>query len=97
MNEKSEGMASAHLLVSGYVQGVGFRWWVMRKAQEYDLKGYVRNLYSGEVEVEVEGYRPMIIDFVKELKVGPRSAQITDAKIEWGEYQNKYENFDIRF
>ena len=47
-------MASAHLLVSGYVQGVGFRWWVMRKAQEYDLKGYVRNLYSGEVEVEVE-------------------------------------------
>ncbi len=97
MNDKSEGMASARLIISGYVQGVGFRWWVMRKAQEYSLKGYVRNLYSGDVEVKVEGYRPMIIDFVKEVKTGPRSAHVTDVKVEWGEYENEFKNFDIRF
>lgn len=100
MNDKptgSEGLVSARLIISGYVQGVGYRWFVMRKAEEYNLKGYVRNLYNGDVEVEVEGYRPMIIDFAKELKIGPRSAQVIDLKIEWGECENKYKNFNVKF
>jgi len=100
MNDKStgsEGLVSAHLIISGLVQGVGYRWFVMRKAEEYNLKGYVRNLYNDDVEVEVEGYRPMILDFIKELKIGARSAHVTDIKIEWGKYENKYKNFDIKF
>jgi len=97
MNEKSEELASAHVVVSGYVQGVGYRWWVMRKSKEYGLKGYVRNLFDGDVEVEVEGDRPMIIDFVKELKIGPTSASITGANIQWGKYQDKYKGFEIKF
>jgi len=100
MNDKSagsEGLVSAHLVISGLVQGVGYRWFVMRKAKEYNLKGYVRNLYNGDVEVEVEGYRTMIIDFIKELKIGARSAHVTDIKIEWSEHENKYKIFDIKF
>jgi len=100
MNDKttgSKGLVSAHLIISGLVQGVGYRWVVMRKAEEYNLKGYVRNLYNGDVEVEVEGYRPMILDFIKELRIGSRSAQVTDIKIEWGEFENRYKNFDIKF
>jgi len=100
MNDKStgsEGLVSAQLLISGLVQGVGYRWFVMRKAEEYNLKGYVRNLYNGDVEVEVEGYKPMILDFAKELKIASRSAHVTDIKIRWGEYENRYKNFDIRF
>ena len=100
MNDKttsSEGLVCAHVVISGLVQGVGYRWHVMRKAEEYNLKGYVRNLYNGDVEVEVEGYQPMILDFIKELRIGARSAHVTDMKIEWGEYENKYKNFDIKF
>ncbi len=100
MNDKTtgpEGLVGAHLIISGLVQGVGYRWVVMRKAEEYNLKGYVKNLYNGDVEVEVEGYRPMIIDFVKELRVGVMSAHVTDVKIEWSEYKNKYKSFDIKF
>jgi acylphosphatase len=97
MNESSEKMANAHAVISGYVQGVGYRWWVMRKAKQYDLKGYVRNLYDGDVEVEVEGNRSMIIDFVKELRIGPTSASITGANIQWGHYQGKYKGFEIKF
>jgi acylphosphatase len=97
MSEKSEELANAHVVVSGYVQGVGYRWWVMRKAQEYGLTGYARNLYNGDVELEVEGHRPMIMDFIKEVKVGPQSASVTEAKVQWGEYQGKYKGFDIRF
>ncbi len=97
MNDKSQEMANAHLVVTGYVQGVGFRWWAMRKAQEYGLKGYARNLYDGDVELEVEGLRGMIVDFIKEVKVGPSSASVTDAVVQWGKYQGKYKGFDIRF
>jgi len=90
-------LVSAHLIISGLVQGVGYRWFVMRKAEEYNLKGYVRNLYNGDVEVEVEGYKPMIVDFVKELKVGPRAAHVTEVKIRWGKYENRYKDFQIKF
>lgn len=54
----SDELINAHLLISGMVQGVGYRWFVMRKANEYNLKGYVRNLYTDDVEVEVEGEKP---------------------------------------
>lgn len=100
MNDKSKGserMASAHVVISGLVQGVGYRWFVTRKAQEYNLTGYVRNLYNGDVEVEVEGHKPMILDFVRDLKVGPRSGQVTDMKIDWGEYESRYPSFDVKF
>ena len=100
MNDKSkgsEGMASSRMLISGLVQGVGYRWFVTRKAQEYNLTGYVKNLYNGDVEVEVEGRKPMILDFVRDLRVGPRSGHVTDMKIDWGQYQGKYNNFDIKF
>ena len=93
----TDELVSAHLLISGTVQGVGFRWFVLRKANEYNLKGYVRNLYTDEVEVEVEGNKGLIQEFVKELRIGPRSAQVTDMKIQWKDYQGKYENFDVRF
>ncbi len=48
---------SAHLLITGMVQGVGYRWFVMRRAKESKLAGWVRNLPDGEVEVEVEAVR----------------------------------------
>ncbi len=93
----TDELVSAHLLISGMVQGVGFRWFVMRKANEYNIKGYVRNLYTDEVEVEVEGNKGLIQEFIKDLRIGPRSAQVTDVKIQWKDYQGKYENFDVRF
>jgi len=93
----SNELVSAHLLISGLVQGVGYRWFVMRKANEYHLKGYVRNLYTDDVEVEVEGNKGLISEFVNELRIGSRSAHVTDIKIKWGDYQGKYKNFDIKF
>ncbi|MCJ7577036.1 MAG: acylphosphatase [candidate division Zixibacteria bacterium] len=93
----ADELVSAHLLISGMVQGVGYRWFVMRKANEYDLKGYVRNLYTDDVEVEVEGGKGLITEFIKDLRSGPRSAHVTDIKIQWGDYRGKYKNFDIKF
>jgi acylphosphatase len=90
-------LVSAHLLISGMVQGVGYRWFVLRKAKEYDLKGYVKNLWDGDVEVEVEGRQSLIIDFAKELKIGSMSANVTDIKMDWGAFESKFKGFEIRY
>ena len=48
-------MESIHLEVHGRVQGVGFRWYIVEKAQELDLAGWVRNRPDGRVELVAEG------------------------------------------
>lgn len=86
----------AKILVSGLVQGVGFRFFVHRIASRMGLTGYVRNLYNGDVEIEVEGDRSLIEELIKEVKVGPRTAHVSDVMIEWKPYQARFQNFDVR-
>lgn len=86
----------AKILVSGLVQGVGFRFFVHRIASRMGLAGYVRNLYNGDVEIEVEGDRSLIEELIKEVKVGPRAAHVSDVMIEWKPYQGRFHNFDVR-
>ncbi len=93
--------ARAHIIVEGLVQGVGFRWFVSRTAQELGLRGYVRNLANGGVELEAEGDRSLVEELVKLVKVGPRSAQVRNLNLEWMEPFKKgaiqrYTNFEIR-
>ena len=87
----------AHVVVSGLVQGVGYRYFVYRKAKDYNLKGYVKNLYSDDVEVMLEGEKGVILDLIQELKTGPISAHVTGIKVEWEEGQSEYEDFQIKF
>ena len=86
----------AHVLVSGLVQGVGFRYFVFNRAVKLGLVGYVRNIFSGEVEIEIEGDRSMIEEFIKEVKVGPRVAHVKSVQIEWLKYTQSFSNFEIR-
>jgi acylphosphatase len=86
----------ANLLVSGLVQGVGFRYFVLHHATNLGLTGFVRNNYSGEVEIEVEGDRSLIEELIKEVKVGPRSAHVGNLQIEWLKNIKSYQNFEIR-
>ena len=90
-------LVCAKIVISGVVQGVGYRYFAIRKANKFGLGGYVKNLYNGDVEVEVEGERGLVNDFIEELKIGPISGRITNVNIEWKEYQNRYRNFDLKF
>ena len=66
------------MLVSGRVQGVGFRWFVRRAAQELGgLDSRVRNLADGRVEVEVAGEPERIEAFRRQLRQGPSGARVT--------------------
>ena len=86
----------AHIVASGLVQGVGYRYFVFNRAKTIGLVGYVRNVFSGEVEIEIEGDRSLIEEFIKEVKVGPRSSQVKDLKIEWLNGTESYKSFEIR-
>lgn len=67
-----------HAVVSGTVQGVGFRYWTARKADGLDLAGYARNLFDGTVEVEAEGPEPAVDALMAFIRTGPPSATVTD-------------------
>ena len=85
-----------HIIVSGLVQGVGFRYFVYRKAMSYGLKGSVRNLYSGEVEISAFGERGKMEMFITDIKIGPRSAQVRDVKLRWAHNDESPTTFEIR-
>ena len=86
----------AHIIVKGLVQGVGFRYFVYSRATAIGLNGYVKNNYDGSVEIDAEGDRSLIEELIREVKVGPRSAQVTDVTIQWKQPQHLYKEFTIQ-
>lgn len=70
-----------HLWVSGSVQGVGFRYWTLAKAHQLGVRGWVRNLRDGRVEVWAEGEPPIVEEFVAWLAQGPPSARVTERRV----------------
>ncbi|MCB9672681.1 MAG: acylphosphatase [Alphaproteobacteria bacterium] len=69
---------AAQLLISGIVQGVGYRYWTTRTAARLGLAGWVRNLYDDRVEIFAEGPAPALEALVTACREGPRSAEVTD-------------------
>ncbi|MFI5253026.1 MAG: acylphosphatase [Bacteroidota bacterium] len=85
----------AKILISGLVQGVGFRYFVYHRAVSLGLQGYVRNLHSGDVEIYSEGNRSLIEELLSQIKIGPRAAKVNDVKIQWEDPTQNYQNFEI--
>ncbi|MFQ5825099.1 MAG: acylphosphatase [bacterium] len=85
------------LTIKGMVQGVGFRWFVIREANILGLTGYVKNLYNGDVEIEAEGERGRIEELIKSVKKGPTLSRVVDVIVEWKEYTQKYTSFEIEY
>jgi acylphosphatase len=65
-----------HYLVSGAVQGVGFRFFAQRVAARHQVVGYVRNLPDGRVEAHAEGTPEGIEGFKHDLAAGPQHARV---------------------
>ena len=83
--------------VFGMVQGVGFRYYTLRRAQHYRLNGYVKNLPDRTVEAYAEGAEETLQHFLADLRRGPSGSQVDDLKVEWLAYSGKYSGFDITF
>lgn len=97
MGEGTRDLASMEVLVSGIVQGVGYRFFAERVARSLSVTGYVMNLWTGEVKVVAEGRKEDLLAFLERLRQGPRGAIVEDCRVAWGDYKGKYRDFDIRF
>lgn len=69
-------MPSVHIEIIGRVQGVGFRWFVRERARSLGVRGWVRNLANGAVEVAAQGESRDLDSFVQAIEQGPDGAQV---------------------
>lgn len=85
----------AHIVVSGLVQGVGYRYFAQRNAVALGLAGYAGNLVTGEVEIEAQGERGLIEDYINQLRIGPRAAIVKHVAVEWEEVDPQLKDFYV--
>ena len=89
--------AKARIVVSGSVQGVGFRYFIQHYAQQLELSGWVKNLPSGEVEIDVEGGKELIEQLMVYAMRGPRSAVVSNVQVDWQEYRGEFQRFAVAY
>jgi acylphosphatase len=83
--------------VQGYVQGVGFRQFVLHHAAALGLRGYVRNLRDGSVEVLAQGPRAALEQLHALLWRGPAAAEVHAVQAEWREPGGHFSGFHVRW
>ncbi|HEV2232252.1 MAG TPA: acylphosphatase [Terriglobia bacterium] len=82
-------------VISGRVQGVGYRYFAQRLALEHGICGYVKNLSSGSVEIYAIGNENSLEQFKRQLAEGPRSARVTGIDESEEAVREKYGRFVI--
>jgi acylphosphatase len=82
-------------VISGRVQGVGFRYFAQRLAHEHGICGYAKNLSNGSVEVYAIGNENSLEQLKRQLAEGPRSAQVTGIEESEAPAREKYSRFVI--
>ena len=90
-------LAHIKALVHGKVQGVYYRAFASCAAKSLSLKGYVRNVSNGDVELEAEGPKDMLEELLRRLKAGPDDASVEKIDVTWSEGTGKYSAFDVRY
>lgn len=86
-----------HARVSGQVQGIGYRYFVVSLAKKLSLTGWVRNCSNGDVECEAQGEAKSLQNFLSELKQGHSWARVNEIKQEEIPEKPEERAFEIRF
>jgi len=89
-------LARLRILVHGRVQGVFFRHAAAEEARSLGLRGWVKNLASGDVEMVAEGPRRELKILAAWAHQGPRLARVTGVEEEWSDYRGEEGPFAIR-
>ena len=84
-------------VVSGRVQGVGFRYFVIERARRLDVSGWVANLPDGSVRCVAEGDEPVLRQLLGALWNGPGGARVEAVSEAWGPATGEFRGFEVRF
>jgi acylphosphatase len=87
--------ARLHAIIEGRVQGVGFRFYVIQKAEALQLTGWVRNRWDDTVEIVAEGDRQILDKFLGDLRKGSRSSFVSNIKVNWLEASGDFQRFMV--
>lgn len=89
-------MQEIHIYVSGKVQGVGFRSLVKRHALLHEIKGFVRNLPDGRVEICAQGRGDQIQEFIRTVQGKPGGAVISGVDTQYQPMKESFSSFEVR-
>jgi acylphosphatase len=90
-------MEAVHMIVHGRVQGVGFRFFVREQATRLGVKGWVKNLPDGTVEIEAQGEKSQLEKLIDQVKQGPSFGNVDDININWKSPESSFSSFSIEF
>ncbi|MDH5563981.1 MAG: acylphosphatase [Nitrospirota bacterium] len=88
-------LARVHAIVNGKVQGVGFRAFTQDQATQKGIVGWVRNREDGSVELEAEGPRAILDDFLKVLEQGPGLSRVEHITVDWKAANRQTQGFTV--
>ena len=83
------------MVITGKVQGVGFRYFVLRQAQELGIYGWVSNKPNGDVETLAQGEKAELEQFVIKVKEGTTFSRVDNVNLEWMNKGEQYFGFEI--
>ena len=87
-------IVTKHLIISGHVQGVGFRFYMERKARALGIRGWVRNLRDRSVEAMIQGSNEAVDAMITWAQRGPPHAVVSEVKVKDG--NGEYAYFEVR-
>ena len=82
LQEQASDVVRKHMVITGLVQGVGFRYFTVIQARQLGVSGWGLNRYDGSVEVEAQGSQESVQALVKQLKLGPRWSDVRHIDIQ---------------
>lgn len=86
-----------HAVISGRVQGVGFRGFTATTAQRIGVTGWVRNRINGTVEAVAEGDQASLDTFLRQVSAGPGPSYVDNVEIKWLPATGEFSNFKVRW
>lgn len=78
---QSANLVRKHIVVTGLVQGVGFRYFTVTQARRLGVQGWVRNCRDGSVELEAQGSSDAVQALVEQLAIGPRWSEVSHVAV----------------
>ena len=90
------GKVTAHILISGRVQGVFYRSWTKELAESLGITGWVKNTSDGKVEIVSQGDKSNLDEFIKSLYIGSELAKVEDLIVEKVEGSEVFEDFKVK-
>lgn len=88
-------MKQAHIYISGFVQGVGFRQFVKKEARKLSLTGWVKNLPDNRVEAVFQGPEVALNKIIEICRKGSFLSEVEDVQILWGDMEKEISEFEI--